>query len=449
VATVNAGTVSFLDGSTVLGTSNVNSSGTATFQTSTLAAGSHTLTARYNGSTSFNASTSSTMNVSVTAAIATSLSVGYSTSYANQPWTVNATIGGSLLANTPRTGTLTLTEGSNTLASLNLATATLNSAGQYTLAAAGLPDGQNTVKVSYSGDAHYGASSATFTVTVHDDALYMSYQSTALAGQPYTMSAMVNGPTVKTTPPTGTLSLMEGTATLASVNLATATPSSSGYYSVVDAAGLSLGTHTLSVAYSGDGNYDALTANMGTITSATAATATSISGPTTASFGQSLTYTAYVYPSGVVATVNAGTVSFLDGSTVLGTSNVNSSGTATFQTSTLAAGSHTLTARYNGSTSFNASTSSTMSVNVIGGVATSLGSTANAALSSTASSSVEAVSTICIQSTGQTVTPCAATMSPLAVDQILSTAAEEAAKPAVASDGLDVLTESISGGMLT
>jgi len=53
------GTVTFLDGTTVLGSAQALSSGLASVTISTLAAGSHNLTAAYSGDTNFNASVSS------------------------------------------------------------------------------------------------------------------------------------------------------------------------------------------------------------------------------------------------------------------------------------------------------------------------------------------------------------------------------------------------------
>ena len=143
-----------------------------------------------------------------------------------------------MLANTPRTGTLTLTEGTAILASLNLASATPGTSGYYALPVpGGLPDGSDTLKLAYSGDANYAASSLTLALTVHDDSLALSYSTTAVAGQPYTVDALVTSPTVKTPAPTGTLSLMEGTTTLASVSLGSVTPLTSGYYPLVDMPG--------------------------------------------------------------------------------------------------------------------------------------------------------------------------------------------------------------------
>jgi hypothetical protein len=59
--------VTFLDGTTTLGTGTLSASGTATYTTTTLAVGSQSLTASYGGNTSFAASTSGAVTVTVTA----------------------------------------------------------------------------------------------------------------------------------------------------------------------------------------------------------------------------------------------------------------------------------------------------------------------------------------------------------------------------------------------
>ena len=71
--------------------------------------------------------------------------------------------------------------------------------------------------------------------------------------------------------------------------------------------------------------------------------------------GQSVTLTATVAGIGALPT---GTVMFLDGSSVLGTADVNEDCLATFSTSALAAGSHALTAVYDGDP-FNTGSTST------------------------------------------------------------------------------------------
>ncbi|MFA5911138.1 MAG: N,N-dimethylformamidase beta subunit family domain-containing protein [Vicinamibacterales bacterium] len=90
-----------------------------------------------------------------------------------------------------------------------------------------------------------------------------------------------------------------------------------------------------------------------TITVAPGVTATTVaSSNLTSLFRVPLTFTATVAtvaPSGGVAT---GTVTFMDGATVIGSGLLNASGVATLTTSTLAVGSHSITAVYAGTTNY-------------------------------------------------------------------------------------------------
>jgi hypothetical protein len=88
------------------------------------------------------------------------------------------------------------------------------------------------------------------------------------------------------------------------------------------------------------------------------ATTTVVSSSTNPStFGQPVTFTATV--TGVIVTPT-GTVTFMDGSTTIGTGTLNASGQASFTTSALAGGTHWISAIYGGDSSFNISTSSVL-----------------------------------------------------------------------------------------
>jgi len=71
-------------------------------------------------------------------------------------------------------------------------------------------------------------------------------------------------------------------------------------------------------------------------------------------YGSNVTFTANVASAESNAT---GTVTFIDGSTVLGIGAVNGAGIATYSTSSLAAGTHSVTAAYGGDSNNLASTS--------------------------------------------------------------------------------------------
>jgi hypothetical protein len=64
------GTVTFLDGTTMLGTGTLNSSGVATFIISTLASGAHSITAAYGGDSHYLAATSAALTQQVSVSVA-------------------------------------------------------------------------------------------------------------------------------------------------------------------------------------------------------------------------------------------------------------------------------------------------------------------------------------------------------------------------------------------
>ena len=113
---------------------------------------------------------------------------------------------------------------------------------------------------------------------------------------------------------------------------------------------LPVGTVAVTAVYGGDANFASSTSNtLKQLVNKASTTTALASSPNPSNFGQSVTFTASVTPqfSGTVT----GTVTFYDGTTALKTVSVNK-GVAKFTTSTLASGTHTITATYNGSTSF-------------------------------------------------------------------------------------------------
>jgi hypothetical protein len=94
-------------------------------------------------------------------------------------------------------------------------------------------------------------------------------------------------------------------------------------------------------------------------------TALKVSASTVAT-GASVTFTVTV-TSTASATIPTGTVSFLDGTTSLGTGALSSGAVATFSTTKLSAGPHSITAVYAGDGTFASSTSTAIAVTVGGG----------------------------------------------------------------------------------
>jgi hypothetical protein len=84
--------------------------------------------------------------------------------------------------------------------------------------------------------------------------------------------------------------------------------------------------------------------------------------------GDSVTFTATVAPTSPGGAAPTGTVSFLDGTATLGAVALQSNGTAALTTSSLSAGSHSITANYSGDATYIASSSSALSETVNGQV---------------------------------------------------------------------------------
>src|SRR5205807_9564973 len=126
---------------------------------------------------------------------------------------------------------------------------------------------------------------------------------------------------------------------------------------------LSTGSHSITASYAGSN--DNRPSNSATLTqtvkkASTTTTMTSSVNPS--SFHQTVTFTAVVHRSfGGTAT---GTVTFKDGSTIIGTGAVNSSNVATFSTTALSVAIHSITASYGGDVNFLTSVSSPLAQTV-------------------------------------------------------------------------------------
>jgi hypothetical protein len=180
----------------------------------------------------------------------------------------------------------------------------------------------------------------------------------SVAGEPVTFTATVDGSKVRgvTTVPTGTVTFFDGTTAIGQP-----VPLTSGAAKI--SAGLTAGSHNITAQYSGDVNYLASTSTAfaQVVNQSTASTVVK-SSANPAGIGATVTFAATVASTVTGDTlVPTGSVTFLDGSTKLGSATLNSSGQASLSTSSLAIGTHSITAQYGGDTNFDASTSSALS----------------------------------------------------------------------------------------
>jgi hypothetical protein len=183
----------------------------------------------------------------------------------------------------------------------------------------------------------------------------------ATLGEAVTFTAGVGASKVRgvTTIPTGSVTFEDGTTVLATV------PLSSGQAAYTD-TGLTGGTHNITAQYSGDTNYVTNSAVMQQVVGQAGSSAAVASSANPATPGLKVTFTATV-ASTVTGDplVPTGKVTFNDGSNVLGSAALNSSGIAVFSTTSLAVGQHSITAQYGGDGNFLSSTSAELKQTVV------------------------------------------------------------------------------------
>jgi hypothetical protein len=188
-------------------------------------------------------------------------------------------------------------------------------------------------------------------------------------GQTVTFTATVI-PSAESGLPTGTVTFKDGAATIGSATL------NGAGQATLSIATLAGGSHSITAIYGGDSNFKDSASSALTQMVNSAATSTGVTSSVNPSrYGQAVTFTATVTsPAGVPV----GTVTFKDGAITLGSGTLNGSGQATFATTALSAGVHSITAEYAGNGIFAASVSSPVSQSVgKAGTATTLTSSPN------------------------------------------------------------------------
>jgi cyclophilin family peptidyl-prolyl cis-trans isomerase len=246
-------------------------------------------------------------------------------------------------------------------------------AGNHTYAAQGSFTVSATINdINTAGDVtgSTATSSSTATVTVPNatTTALTAAPNPSVFGQSITFTATVSVTAPGTGTPTGTVNFLEGTTTLG-----TGTLDANGRATFTTTT-LGAGTHSITASYPGvvgsgtTPGFGPSTSPAVTQTVNVASTTTTLtSSPNPVDARQSVTFTATVSTTAAGGGTPTGTVNFQEGSTTLGSGTLNASGVATFTTSTLSAGSHTIMAVYAGTSNFTTSTSAaiTQTVNVV------------------------------------------------------------------------------------
>ena len=348
-----SGTVTFMDGSSTLGSRTLDSSGQAAYSTSSLAVGPHSITAAYGGDSNYKGSTSPSLSQVVNqSSTTTSVTSSANPSTFGQSVTFTATVNWSG-AGTP-TGSVTFMDGGTTLG-----TSPLNGSGQATYTTSSLAVGTHSITASYGGDSNFsGSTSPALSQVVSKISTTTSLQSSlnpSRFGQSVTFTATIawSGPGT----PTGTVSFSDGAVQLC------ISPVDNTARATCAVSTLAARSHSITASYSGDSNFQSSTsAGLNQIVNQASTTTSVASSLNPSVYLQSVTFTATVAPQ--FGGVPTGTVNFKDGAMLLCASPVSNSGQASCTTSTLTAGSHSITASYLGDSNFIGSTSSTLTQTV-------------------------------------------------------------------------------------
>ncbi len=421
-ATVTAGatgTVSFYDGSTLLGTANVGSNGTVTTSTGVLGVGTYNILAAYSGDSNFAAAISAARVLTVTpaplAVIAAAASRAYGQPDPDFTFSYSGFVNGDTAAAVNGVPVLTTTATTNSPPGSYPITVDVNSAiaANYILTGQGsaltVTQATPTVTLTTSpASVMYGdPSTLTAQVPVGATGTVSFYAGTTLLGTAsievsagvavlpvstlnvgtHTITAVYNGDANFLTTTSAPASLIvtqrtgadDGPALIVTVNNASRTSTQSNPPFSYSPAGQLYNGDTYATAISGTPSYStaadttpgeyavtvsgltsanySITFMAGTLTVTTTPTTTTLTAsPSTPQYGDPVTLTASVSPAAAT-----GTISFFDGPVLLGSGAVSNGG-ATLVTSTLSAGTHSITAIYNGDTIYASSASTPQNV---------------------------------------------------------------------------------------
>jgi hypothetical protein len=344
-----SGSITFIDGSTTLGTASVDSSGTASLTFTFITAGDHTLGAVFSGNTSFVGGSSANLDQVVNRAVpAVAMTSLLNPSLFGQTVSFHVAVS-AVPSGTVPSGGVSLNSGD-----LTIGAAVLDTMGSAVITVTSLPVGPFAITALYSGDTKYAeAFSAPLVQTVDkspDVSTLAVSPNSSIFGQVVTFTAAVTAAAGGSGTPGGVISFGDGGKPIGAANL-----DGTGKASLA-VSSLSAGNHSITANYGGDGNFLASASPAVAVTvNKSATTTTLLSTPNPSVFGQGIVLSVAVAASGEGAGIPSGVVTIQDGTTTLGTLTVDGSGKATLAASSLAVGNHSISASYAGDANFNPS----------------------------------------------------------------------------------------------
>jgi Bacterial Ig-like domain (group 3) len=345
------GAVRFSDAGNFLVAGDVDNLGRVTVAVNSLAAGTHNIVASYIGDANFAPSISTASVLALNKAPTTiALETIPSASVVGQNVTLTATVTAAAATATP-TGAVSFSDGVNLIG-----TATLDQ-GKATVRVPFLTPGTHLITARYAGDVDFAPSmsnAGALSEVVGPSNTVVVPSSTAnpsVYGQTLSLTVIVSASGGGGGIPNGTVLLADGNSSLGTLVL---DATGKGALTI---ASLGMGSHSITATYNGSASY--LPSTSSALTQVVnrdpvLVTLTSVPNPSTA--GQNVSFNVQVTPAqpgGSAGTAApTGTIVLNDATTILGSATLNSTGKAQISTPNISAGSHVLTASYQGDANF-------------------------------------------------------------------------------------------------
>ncbi|MGH9607619.1 MAG: Ig-like domain repeat protein [Terracidiphilus sp.] len=333
---------------------------TASFSTSSLGVGVHSVTATYsnaNDPSHFGSVSAPALIQTVDEATTTALQSSLNPSQSGESVTFTATVTVSAGGGVTPEGTVTFTDGANVLQTVPLNTTT----GQAQYTTSSLAQGAHAIVASYSGDAGIEVLESSSPVLNQDvqapsSIVLISSPNPSNYGSPVTFTATVTG----TVAATGVVNFFDN-----GVLIGTGTLSGNPGVAAFITSSLTVGTHPITAAYPGDASNGGSTtpAPLSQMVTQTQTSTAVTASPVPGIAGAPVTITAAV--SAVQGSATAtGTVIFTNGTTVLGSATLGAGGIAAV-TPILTPGSYQIVASYGGDANDNLSASAPLPYTVV------------------------------------------------------------------------------------
>jgi hypothetical protein len=344
------GTVDLIQDGVVFSTQTLNAQSNASWSAPTTPwePGTYQITASYSGDSKYNQSVSTAKTVTIAKAGSSLTLTGNGVDY-GQSLTVSGKLSsstGATVLNSPVQLKVDGTVYANT---------TVSADGSYAFTVNNLNAGSHSFQTTFAESSHFKASNSNLTsLTVGKASSSLTLSGTSVAfGQSLTVSGKMTSSTGASVLNSPIQLKVDGAVS------ANTTASADGSYSFV-LNNLAAGPHSFQAVFEGSSNFQAASSSPASIAIAKADTALTLLGsPVT--FGQSLTVSGKMTSSTGASVLNSPILLKVDG-TVSANTTASADGSYSFVLNNLAAGSHSFQAVFEGSSNFQAASSSPASI---------------------------------------------------------------------------------------